>query len=115
MVVARQRPATAHGVVFMLLEDEAGVVNLVVPPPAYERHRLAVRTASFVRVEGKLERREGVINVVVAEVEALATPDAPVAEVRHIEPPGRARDRGARRRSSWRPSRPRAHSFGRRG
>ena len=45
MVVARQRPATAKGVVFMLLEDERGVVNVIVPPPVYERCRLAVRTA----------------------------------------------------------------------
>ena len=45
MVVARQRPATANGVVFMLLEDERGVVNLVVPPPVYERYRALVRTA----------------------------------------------------------------------
>ena len=44
LVVARQRPATAKGIVFMLLEDEVGVVNLIVPPPVYERCRLAVRT-----------------------------------------------------------------------
>ena len=46
IVVARQRPATAQGVVFMLLEDEFGVVNVVVPPPVYASCRLAVRTAS---------------------------------------------------------------------
>jgi error-prone DNA polymerase len=114
MVVARQRPATARGVVFMLLEDESGVINLVVPPPAYERHRLAVRTASFVRVEGKLERREGVINVVVAEVEALATPDAPVAGVRQIEPPAE-RETGRSAAIEMEAVAPRAHSFGRRG
>ena len=39
MVVARQRPATAKGIMFMLIEDETGVVNLIVPPPVYERHR----------------------------------------------------------------------------
>jgi error-prone DNA polymerase len=87
MVVARQRPSTAKGVVFMLLEDEVGVINLVVLPPAYERHRLAVRTAGFVRVSGQLERREGVVNVVVDTLEALATPDMPQGKVRHIEPP----------------------------
>ncbi len=119
MVVARQRPATAKGVVFMLLEDETGVVNLVVLPPAYKRHRLAVRTASFVRVEGKLERREGVINVVVSRLEALATPDMPPAEVKHIEPPveretGRSgRDVG--RVVELEAVAPPAHSFGRRG
>src|SRR5581483_12021627 len=50
MVVARQRPATARGVVFMLLEDEAGVVNVIVAPSVYRRHRLAVRTAAFLRI-----------------------------------------------------------------
>jgi error-prone DNA polymerase len=118
MVVARQRPATARGVVFMLLEDEVGVINLVVLPPAYERHRLAVRTASFVRVEGKLERREGVINVVVDSLEALTTPDLSPAKVRHIEPPaeretGRRSDRDAV--VELEAVAPRAHSFGRRG
>ena len=50
MTVARQRPATANGVVFMLLEDEWGMTNVVVLPPVYERHRLLVRTAGFVSV-----------------------------------------------------------------
>jgi error-prone DNA polymerase len=117
MVVARQRPATARGVVFMLLEDEVGVINLVVLPPAYERHRLAVRTASFLRVDGKLERREGVINVVVDSLETLATPDLAPAKVRHIEPPaeretGRSADHDAA--VELEAVAPRAHSFGRR-
>ncbi|MGI9019083.1 MAG: DNA polymerase III subunit alpha [Solirubrobacterales bacterium] len=103
MVVARQRPATARGVVFMLLEDEVGVVNLVVLPPAYERYRLAVRTASFIRVTGKLERREGITNVVVSELAALATPDAVSAPVRHIEPAAELEAVA-----------PKPHSFGRR-
>src|SRR5438874_4266236 len=42
MAVARQRPATANGVVFMLIEDELGQINLIVPPPVYERHRALV-------------------------------------------------------------------------
>jgi error-prone DNA polymerase len=86
LVVARQRPATAKGVVFMLLEDERGVANVIVPPPVYERCRLAVRTASFALVAGRLERREGVINIVAASVERLATPSRTGAEVRSIEP-----------------------------
>ena len=52
LVVARQRPATAKGVTFMLLEDEWGTINLVVPPPVYERHRLVVRTEPFVLARG---------------------------------------------------------------
>jgi error-prone DNA polymerase len=87
IVVARQRPATAQGVVFMLLEDEFGVVNVIVLPPVYAACRLAVRTASFARVSGRLERREGVVNVVAERVEALATPDLALAEVRPLEPP----------------------------
>jgi error-prone DNA polymerase len=71
MVVARQRPATAKGVVFMLLEDEHGVINLIVPPPVAERCRLAVRTAGFVIARGKLEHREGTTNVVVSGIERL--------------------------------------------
>jgi error-prone DNA polymerase len=71
LVVARQRPQTAHGVVFMLLEDERGTVNLVVPPPVYERCRAAVRAATFVRARGKLERHEGTTNVIVSEVVEL--------------------------------------------
>ncbi|HEU4906537.1 MAG TPA: OB-fold nucleic acid binding domain-containing protein, partial [Solirubrobacterales bacterium] len=71
MVVARQRPETAKGIVFMLLEDERGTVNLIVPPPVYERHRAEVRTSPLVRAKGRLERREGTINVLVSEVTEL--------------------------------------------
>ncbi len=88
LVVARQRPATAKGVVFMLLEDELGVANVIVPPPVYERCRLAVRTASFALVSGRLERRENVINVVADSVERLSVPaHGAGGEVRQIEPP----------------------------
>jgi error-prone DNA polymerase len=74
MVVARQRPETANGIVFMLLEDERGTVNLIVPPPVYERCRAAVRAAPLVRARGKLERHEGNTNVVVSEVIELEPP-----------------------------------------
>jgi error-prone DNA polymerase len=87
MVVARQRPATARGVVFMLLEDELGTINVVVPPPVYERHRLVVRTAAFAIVRGRLERHAGVVNVVAAALSPAATPERPAAQVRQIEPP----------------------------
>jgi error-prone DNA polymerase len=126
MVVARQRPATARGVTFMLLEDEAGTINLIVPPPVYERFRLAVRAEPLLLAEGRLERREGVTNVLVARVERLERPDLPLGEVRHIEP-GRAwstdergdelRDGGASASATgdMRAVAPAAHSFGRRG
>jgi error-prone DNA polymerase len=124
MVVARQRPATARGVVFMLLEDELGTINVIVPPSVYERHRLVVRTASFVRVTGRLERRDGTINMVASELASLSRPDLPAANVRHIEPPveremgrsGEREDDGARvALSDLGAVLPAAHSFGRRG
>jgi error-prone DNA polymerase len=124
MVVARQRPATANGVVFMLLEDEVGTVNIVVPPSVYARHRMAIRTASFARVDGRLERRERVTNVVARAVHPLATPDQPASKVRQIEPPveretgrrGRGRAVGADPRTAELAAvAPAAHSFGRRG
>ena len=61
-------PGTANGIVFILLEDEYGTINLIVPPPVYERHRLTVRTEPLMLVEGKLERLRpagGAINVLV--------------------------------------------------
>jgi error-prone DNA polymerase len=72
LVVARQRPATAKGVVFMLLEDEEGQVNLVVPPPVYDRFRAAVRGEPLVLARGRFERYERNRNVVVEELESLA-------------------------------------------
>jgi error-prone DNA polymerase len=90
MVVARQRPETAKGIVFMLLEDERGTVNLIVPPPVYERCRAEVRAAPLIRAEGRLERREGTTNVLVSAVAELRR-----TEMTEVAPPG--------------------HSFGRRG
>jgi error-prone DNA polymerase len=72
MAVARQRPATANGVVFMLLEDEHGQMNLIVPPPVYERHRAIVRGEPLVLARGTFERVERNQNVVVRELESLA-------------------------------------------
>ncbi len=72
MVVARQRPATANGVVFMLLEDEHGQVNLVVPPPVYDRCRAVVRGEPLLLVRGRFERFGRNRNVVVDEIETLA-------------------------------------------
>jgi error-prone DNA polymerase len=72
MAVARQRPATASGVVFMLLEDEFGQMNLIVPPPVYERHRAIVRGEPLVLARGTFERVERNQNVVVRELETLA-------------------------------------------
>ena len=72
MAVARQRPATANGVVFMLLEDEHGQVNLIVPPQVYERHRAIVRGEPLILARGVFERVERNQNVLVHELETLA-------------------------------------------
>jgi error-prone DNA polymerase len=72
MAVARQRPATANGVVFMLLEDEHGQMNLIVPPPVYERFRAIVRGEPLLLARGKFERRGRNQNVLVRELETLA-------------------------------------------
>jgi hypothetical protein len=72
MAVARQRPATANGVVFMLLEDEFGQVNLIVPPQIYERLRAIVRGEPLILARGVFERVERNQNVLVHELETLA-------------------------------------------
>jgi error-prone DNA polymerase len=71
MAIARQRPATANGVVFMLLEDEHGQVNLIVPPQVYERHRGVVRSEPLVLARGRYERVGDNRNVVVSALESL--------------------------------------------
>ncbi len=71
LAVARQRPATANGVVFMLLEDEFGQVNLIVPPPVYKRFRPLVRAEPLLLARGKFERSGRNQNVVVREFVSL--------------------------------------------
>jgi error-prone DNA polymerase len=85
LVVARQRPGTANGIVFVLLEDEFGTINLIVPAQIYERDRLTVRTEPLMLVEGKLERfaaAGGTTNIMVHRVGSIAAPDRLVAEVK---------------------------------
>jgi error-prone DNA polymerase len=71
MAVARQRPATANGVVFMLIEDEFGAVNLIVPPAVYDRHRAIVRGEPLILARGRFERVERNQNVLVRSLETL--------------------------------------------
>jgi error-prone DNA polymerase len=72
LVVARQRPATANGVVFMLLEDEHGQMNLVIPPEVYERFRPLVRGEPLLLARGSFERFERNRNLIVDEIVTLA-------------------------------------------
>jgi error-prone DNA polymerase len=71
LVVARQRPATANGVVFMLLEDEHAQVNLVIAPQVYERFRAVVRSEPLLLVHGRYEHSDRNRNVLVRELVSL--------------------------------------------
>lgn len=70
-VVVRQQPATANGTVFLLLEDEFGVVNVIVNPRLVEQHRELVRHCPFLVVYGRIDRDEEEINVVGQSFEAM--------------------------------------------
>ncbi|HWQ00604.1 MAG TPA: DNA polymerase III subunit alpha, partial [Gaiellaceae bacterium] len=85
MAIARQRPATANGVVFMLLEDETGQVNLIVPPSVYERHRPLVRGEPLLLARGKLERVGRNLNVLVRELETLGPLAREVAGLAEVQ------------------------------
>jgi len=62
LVVARQRPETARGIVFLLLEDETGMVNVVIRPDLYERKKAVIRGESLLLVAGKVQRIEGTLS-----------------------------------------------------
>jgi error-prone DNA polymerase len=64
LVVARQHPATAKGTVFVLLEDEFGYMNVIVPRQLYQENREVVRHAPFLAIEGRFEREDMVMNIV---------------------------------------------------
>ncbi|TVR61197.1 MAG: DNA polymerase III subunit alpha [Gemmatimonadales bacterium] len=71
IVVARQRPQTAKGYVFVLMEDEFGHINVIVKPDVYERCRAAVRMEPFLLVRGRLQKDGATVNLIALEVEAL--------------------------------------------
>ncbi len=90
LTVARQRPATANGVVFMLLEDEGGQINLIVPPPVYERFRPLVRAEPLLLARGRLERngrgnRPGAVSVLVRTLETLGPLAREVAGLAEVQ------------------------------
>ena len=72
IVLVRQRPATANGILFITLEDETGVANLVVKQGIYERFRGVLRHSVCVMVWGKVERAGQVVHVLVEKAEDLA-------------------------------------------
>jgi len=70
-VIARQRPGTAEGFIFLSLEDETGISNAIINPYLYERNRVAVTRGKFLRVEGTLQNQDGVISVKASAVRVL--------------------------------------------
>ena len=71
LVVARQRPQTAKGFVFILMEDVGGMMNVIVHPDVYDRDRLAIRGEPFLHVTGRLAKDDGTLNIIAEEVRAL--------------------------------------------
>ena len=68
LVLVRQQPGTAKGVICITLEDETGIVNVVVWPKVFERNRRTVMSAQFLEVRGKIERDGLVIHVIASEL-----------------------------------------------
>ncbi|HEU5434358.1 MAG TPA: hypothetical protein VFU81_21980, partial [Thermomicrobiales bacterium] len=99
LVVCRQRPGTAKGVTFLLLEDEHGLANVIIAPALYEARRPIVRGEPFLIVAGTLQRRGATINILARRLEpiegvgrTLPPPPAPDAEEMEQERPQRAAD-----------------------
>lgn len=91
LVTTRQRPGTAKGYVFVLMEDEDGPVNVIVKPDTYARYRNAVRLEPFLSVRGRLQKDGATLNVIAEHIEALRVPGRPVSRR------GMAQQSGARR------------------
>jgi len=85
LVICRQRPGTASGVVFMTLEDESGFVNLVIWSRVFEKHTVIVKTASFLGVTGRLQVKDGAAHVI---AEKFWEPQAKAGERESARPGG---------------------------
>ena len=72
LVLVRQRPGTAKGVIFLTLEDETGIVNVIVWRKLYEQFRRAVIAGRMLRVTGRLQREGAVIHVIAERIEDLS-------------------------------------------
>jgi len=72
LVILRQRPGTAKGVIFLTLEDETGTVNIVVWRKMYERFRRAVISGRLLRVTGRIQRAHDVVHILAEEIEDIS-------------------------------------------
>jgi error-prone DNA polymerase len=73
-VIGRQRPATASGVTFVTLEDETGIVNVIVWRDVWSAHHLVARHSKILMIEGKIEREGQVIHVLASKLHRLELP-----------------------------------------
>ncbi|MFN7742435.1 MAG: OB-fold nucleic acid binding domain-containing protein, partial [Phycisphaerales bacterium] len=71
LVLVRQRPSTASGVVFITIEDESGVANLVLWSATFEKFRRAARLSTLLLIGGRVERKDDVVHVIVDDVRSL--------------------------------------------
>lgn len=78
-VIARQRPGTAHGFVFLSLEDETGITNAIITPQLFQSHYATVVQHQFLLIEGQLQHQEGVIAVKAENIRALSISKAAMA------------------------------------
>jgi error-prone DNA polymerase len=72
-VICRQRPATAKGFVFLTLEDETGMANVVIRPQLFESRKRVILNSDFMSITGKLQLDEGVVNVIAEDATTLAS------------------------------------------
>ena len=72
LVILRQRPGTAKGVIFLTLEDETGVVNVIVWRKLYEHFRRAVIAGRMLRVTGRLQRENDVTHIIAEQIEDIS-------------------------------------------
>jgi len=73
MVITRQRPGTAKGFVFLTLEDETGIANIIVRPDLFARDRLVVVEEKFLLVDGILQHQDGVVSVRAEALQGMAS------------------------------------------
>jgi len=78
-VIVRQRPGTAKGFVFLSLEDETGVANVIITPQLFEQDHRVVVHHSFLRIQGRLQNQDGVVSVKARQIEPFHLADAEVA------------------------------------
>ena len=71
LVITRQRPGTAKGFVFLTIEDETGLVNVIVRPDIYEKYRRVIRTSNMLVIEGVLQKEQGTIDLLARAAWAL--------------------------------------------